>query len=353
MAAKDQRTRLWRRLVCLGLVLLLSLLSGCELKRPTPRPTQPVPPVPSPTATTLPPPSPAATSPGGTVVWIVPAPQQIEGGQPTAVDIVIDNVAGLWGAEIELRFNPALLQVQDADPGAEGVQVQPGFFPSPDFVAENKVDNAAGIINYALTQLAPKEPVNGSGVLASITFQGVNQGNSDLTLSVAKLATNQGQPILAISQGSQIVIIGGELPSAAVSPAPTSPIATPTLQVTPSLAPEATAVPTLLPATGNYYVVQRGDTLYSIARRYGVSVWELAAYNNISNIHHIYVGQVLLIPGTETAPAPGDYYVVKRGDTLYSIARRYGVSVWQLAAYNNIRNPNRIYVGQVIHIPPG
>jgi LysM repeat protein len=303
------------------------------------------------------------------VVRVAPAPQQIEGGQTTTADIVIEDVAELWGAEIELRFNPALLQVQDADPGAEGVQIQPGSFPSPDFVAENRVDNATGIVNYVVTQLAPKEPVKGSGVLASITFQGMSQGSSDLTISVAKLATNQGQPILAAFQAGRIAV-GIEMATlTAVSPSPMPPTASPTPQVTSAAAqpetatpapqvtptatpPEATAAPTLPPTTCNRYVVRRGDTLYSIARRYGVSVWELAAYNNISNIHRIYVGQVLIIPGTEAAPAPGDYYVVKRGDTLYSIARRYGVSVWQLAAYNNIRNPNRIYVGQAIHIPP-
>jgi LysM repeat protein len=176
------------------------------------------------------------------------------------------------------------------------VQIQPGLFPSPDFVAVNEVDNAVGTVNYALAQLAPRQPVNGNGQLASITFQGVNQGNSDLALSVVKLATDQGQPILAISQGSQIVVVGGELPSAAISPAPKSPIATPTLQVTPSVSSEVTAVPTLPPATGSFYVVQGGDTLYSIACRYGVSVWQLASYNNIRNPNRIYVGQVIHIP---------------------------------------------------------
>jgi len=174
----------------------------------------------------------------------VPAPQQIEGGQTTIAEIRVENIAGLWGAEIELRFDPALLQVQDAAPGVEGVQIQTGSFLSPDFVAENKVDNAAGIISYALTQLAPREPVSGSGQLASITFQGVNQGNSDLTFSVVKLATNQGQPILAVSQGSQIVVTGGESPSAAVSPAPTPAIAISVPQATPSVPPEATATST-------------------------------------------------------------------------------------------------------------
>jgi hypothetical protein len=200
MAARDRPTHLWRRLAYLGLVLLLVLLAGCELNWPTPRPTEPTPPVPSPTATPLSPPSPAATSPGGTVVRVAPASQQIEGGQTTTAEIRVENVAGLWGAEIQLRFNPALLQVQDADPGAEGVQIQPGSFPSPDFVAVNEVDNAAGIVNYAVAQLAPREPASGGGLLASVTFQGVSRGTSDLTLSVVKLSTNQGQPILATAQ---------------------------------------------------------------------------------------------------------------------------------------------------------
>lgn len=297
MAARDRPTRLWRRLAYLGLVLLLVLLTGCELNWPTPRPTEPTLPVPSPTATPLSPPSPAATSPGGTVIRVVPASQQIEDGQTTTVEIRVENVAGLWGAEIQLRFNPALLQVQDADPGSEGVQIQPGFFPSPDFVAVNEVDNAAGVVNYALTQLASRVPVNGSGQLASITFQGMSQGSSDLTLSVVNLATNQGQPILAASRVvGQIVVAGGELPSAAVSPTLMSPVVTPVPQVTPSVPPGATAVPILPPTTGSYYVVQCGDTLYSIARRYGLTVGQLASYNNICNPNRIYVGQVIHIP---------------------------------------------------------
>jgi hypothetical protein len=210
MAAGNQPTRFWRWLACLGLVLLLGPLAGCEMKLPTPRPAEPPLPTLTPTATPLPPPPPAATTPGGTEVRVVPASQQIEEGGTTTADIFIDNVAELWGAEVQLQFDPTLVQVQDADPGTEGVQIEVGSFPSPDFVAENKVDNAAGIVNYAVTQLAPKEPASGSGLLASITFQGVSQGNSDLTLSVVKLSTNQGQPILATSQGDQTAVTGGE-----------------------------------------------------------------------------------------------------------------------------------------------
>ena len=267
MAARNQPTRFWHWLAGLGLVLLLGPLAGCEMKLPTPRPAEPPLPTPTPTATPLPPPPPAATTMGGTDVRVVPASQEIEEGGTTTADIFIDNVAGLWGAEIQLQFDPTLVQVQDADPDADGVQIEAGSFLSSDAVAENKVDNGAGIVNYAVTQMAPREPVNGSGLLATITFQGVSQGNSDLTLSVVKLSTNQGQPILVISQGDQATDTDGESPSPVISPTPCS-----------------------------CYVVKRGDTLYSIARRYGVSVWKLASHNNIRNPNRIYVGQVICIP---------------------------------------------------------
>jgi general secretion pathway protein D len=201
MAARNQPTRFWRWLVCLGLALLLGPLAGCEMKLPTPRPAEPSLPTLTPTVTPLPPPPPAPTTPGGTEVRVVPASQQIEDGGSTTADIFIDNVTGLWGAEVQLRFDPTLVQ---------GVQIEAGSFPSPDFVVVNEVDNEAGIVNYAVAQLAPKEPVNGSGVLASITFQGVSSGNSVLTLSVVNLSTKQGQPILVTSQGDQTAVTAGE-----------------------------------------------------------------------------------------------------------------------------------------------
>lgn len=98
------------------------------------------------------------------------------------------------------------------------------------------------------------------------------------------------------------------------------------------------------------HIVQRGETLYSIARRYGVSMWAIANTNGIVNPNIIYVGQRLVIP---TCRPVGVIHVVQRGETLYSIARRYGVSVWAIARVNNLPNINYIYVGQYLSIPSG
>ncbi|MCC5896024.1 MAG: LysM peptidoglycan-binding domain-containing protein [Alkalibacterium sp.] len=112
------------------------------------------------------------------------------------------------------------------------------------------------------------------------------------------------------------------------------------------------------PSSGQTYTVRSGDTLYAIARRFNVTVQQLASANNISNVNLIRVGQVLVIPGsggTVTPPPPPPSttvrYTVKSGDTLYAIALRYNTTVARIAAANNITNTNLIRVGQVLIIP--
>lgn len=95
------------------------------------------------------------------------------------------------------------------------------------------------------------------------------------------------------------------------------------------------------------YIVQRGDTLSAIARRYGVTVQALVSYNSLSSTT-IYVGQRLLIPG-QPAPTYPITYIVQRGDTLYKIACRYDTTVAALMQVNNLRSET-IYVGQRLTI---
>ena len=93
----------------------------------------------------------------------------------------------------------------------------------------------------------------------------------------------------------------------------------------------------------SYYTVQRGDTLYSIARRYGTTVQAIAQANGILNPAYIYVGQVLCIPVAAPPPPSGGYYIVQRGDNLFRIALRFGTTYQAIAAANNLWNPNYIY----------
>ena len=102
-----------------------------------------------------------------------------------------------------------------------------------------------------------------------------------------------------------------------------------------------------LPSGGVYYAV-RGDTLRKIAAKFNTTVDAILKVNpQITNPNIIYVGQAITIPGQ----AQISTHIVQRGDTLRIIANRYGTTVDALLALNpGIKNPNLIYVGQVIRV---
>lgn len=113
-----------------------------------------------------------------------------------------------------------------------------------------------------------------------------------------------------------------------------------------------------------WVVVNWGDTLYSISVRYGTTVGALVQANHLPNASFVYAGQRLIIPaGGYAAPAAGQgtapntstssYYTVRAGDTLYSIATRYGTTVAALAQANRLWNYQFIYTGQQLRVPGG
>lgn len=89
--------------------------------------------------------------------------------------------------------------------------------------------------------------------------------------------------------------------------------------------------------------VKKGDTLYSIAKRYDMSISELIELNGLDSPDQLYVGQVLKTTSKK-------YYTVKRGDTLASIARKYGTNYKTLAQKNNIKPPYELKIGQKIAV---
>ena len=107
------------------------------------------------------------------------------------------------------------------------------------------------------------------------------------------------------------------------------------------------SAPIQTPAT-NTYTVHSGDTLSSIASKFGTSYQALASLNGISNPNLIYVGQVLRVNGS--ASNSSVYYTVRAGDNLSAIASRYGTSYQSIASLNGLSNPNLIYAGQTLRI---
>jgi LysM repeat protein len=122
-------------------------------------------------------------------------------------------------------------------------------------------------------------------------------------------------------------------------------------------------------ATGQtFHVVARGENLFRIALRYNTTVQAISTANNIYNPNLIFAGQVLLIPTGAVHPPPvtppptippvvtpppgGTFYVVRHGDTLASIAAMFGTTWQAIAQANGIMNPNLIFAGQTLFIPP-
>ena len=89
--------------------------------------------------------------------------------------------------------------------------------------------------------------------------------------------------------------------------------------------------------------VKRGDTLYSLSKRYDVQLRDLIDANNLRPPYTLRIGQVLRVPIS-------NYHVVKRGDTLYSLSRKYNVDVKTLAANNGLESPYTLIVGQRLAI---
>lgn len=122
------------------------------------------------------------------------------------------------------------------------------------------------------------------------------------------------------------------------------------------------------PPRDTVYTVQRGDTLFSIAVKFGVTVQAIMQANGLTNADLIFAGQRLVIPtgtsgtsgttgstgSTSSGGSPGvcgATYTVQRGDTLRNIASRCGSTINAIASLNGITNIDRIFVGQVLRMP--
>jgi LysM repeat protein len=184
-----------------------------------------------------------------------------------------------------------------------------------------------------------------------------------------------GAPVTGAAADSPVAATEGNTPVAATTEAPAADVAavrfSPTRPGSP-VALEATAPAATAPAT---YSVAKGDNLWSIAKKNGVTVKQLTAANNLRTDSRLSLGQKLVIPGKAAAPATSPagaevkpavpaaapasaataatVHVVKSGESLGGIAKKYQVKVGDIATANNIADPTKLRVGQSLKIPGG
>ena len=142
------------------------------------------------------------------VVALSVQPATVAVGEVADVLMSVDDVVDLYGAEIHLRFDPALLEVVDASGSTDGVRLEAGGFLKVGFTVINAVDNAAGSTSYAVTQMPPSRAVTGSGNLLWFSVRAKAPGTTALQVESLILASAMGEaiPLTVDAAGATLVI---------------------------------------------------------------------------------------------------------------------------------------------------
>lgn len=184
----------------------------------------------------------AATS-GNPLLWVNPATPNLAIGETVTVTIQLDQATDVFALEMAMTYDPSVIQIVDADPGTNGIQVTLGDCPAPDFVIQNMASNITGTLDYAVTQLSI--PGCAGGTVAQVAFQGIANGVSPFTFESSLIADTNGISVTHTTQAGWISV--GPTPTPTETPFPTNtftPTPTATGSRTPTNTPTHTNTPT-------------------------------------------------------------------------------------------------------------
>lgn len=216
----------------------------------------------------------------------------LEPGEELTARILIENASNVYGIDVRASYDPSLVEVVDADPGRDGVQVFPGEFPQPDFLAVNSANPRTGEIRYVTTQLNPTPAASGSGVVFAVRLRGRGvSGSSQFRIESVEMSSRDGT-LLPVQWSGATIETGGESTQAPVGQA-TGVALVPATVVVPSATPTSTealpdtstpvapvATPTSIPATGTEVTTLTGNAATSqlaTEQAQAASVSELAS----------------------------------------------------------------------------
>ncbi|CAG0949268.1 putative cell wall hydrolase LytN [Anaerolineae bacterium] len=298
--------------------------TGTATSTPTPTSTSSATPTVTPTRTATPTPLPPPAS-----IRINPSTLPLYVNGSGVVHVRIENATNLWAVDFKITYDPSIVQCNRSDAGT---------LPQPQIFAKNEC--GGGSAEYIVAQQPPTNPANGSGDAVQLTFACLAKGISPVKFERATLTDRNGTVLPNIIYEGQIAC---------------------------SVAQEILG----------YHFVRYSETLFCIGRAYSVSPWAIATQNGIYYPYWIIPGQKLAIPNVSWQNPPGPVcqrqfnngtptppitsppppprcratYLVRYGDTLYSIAWRFRTTVSAIATANNLPNPNWIWAGQWLCIP--
>ncbi|MDI9566481.1 MAG: Cohesin domain protein [Chloroflexi bacterium ADurb.Bin120] len=178
---------------------------------------------------------------------------KVQPGAQFELPVEVRGVENLYAVDIEIRFDPAILQAEDADPNMEGVQAGLSTFLEAGLLLYNTIDNQEGVLRFAMSQVNPAEPVSGDGILLVVYFLARAEGKTELEISFLEASDRYGvEVVLEPEDGLVTVSQGAPIINATSIPTqdPGSVILIPTLAPTeiPTQAP--TEIPTEPPDEG-------------------------------------------------------------------------------------------------------
>lgn len=181
---------------------------------------------------------------------------EVSPGERVEVPVEIRDVTDLYAVDLEIRFDPDVIQIEDANPNLDGVQPALGTFLDAGLTLFNSVDNDEGVVRFVMSQVNPSEPKSGNGILLVLYVVGEEEGTSDLEVTTLELSDRFGEAI-AVEAVDGSVTVSEE---AALVESTAIPVQDPTgiVQV-PTQAPTATSTPTSVPPTPMTTAVATGD----------------------------------------------------------------------------------------------
>jgi hypothetical protein len=182
------------------------------------------------------------------------ADREIPIGGRVEVAVEVRGVIDLYAVDVELRFDPSILTVEDADTNKVGVQPGLGMMLDAGMTLYNEVDNETGLVRFVMSQINPSEPKSGDGILLVLYFEGKQAGTSQIEVQKAEFSTRFGEAI-AVSGVDAEIVVSANAPEVVATAIPVQDqaqiIVIETLAPTATFTPEATATPaaTAMPAT--------------------------------------------------------------------------------------------------------